>query len=138
MERKFPESDGRSSDPLYHPENRKRVLDALAQVQSIADRHGVTLANLVVSWVIHQPGITGALVGARTAEQAIENAKAGHIQLDVDELASSGSLFWRSDQQAARPVWMSPTRWMLRLAFWLVVAAGVTWPASTFVGKRSH
>ena len=93
MERKFPESDGRSSDPLYHPENRKRVLDALAQVQSIADRHGVTLANLVVSWVIHQPGITGALVGARTAEQAIENAKAGHIHLDVDELQHLREVF---------------------------------------------
>ena len=30
---------------------------------------------------------------------------------------------------------MSPTRWMLRLAFWLVVAAGVTWPASFSLGS---
>lgn len=82
MDREFPESDGRSSDPLYHPENRKRVLDALDGVQDIADRYGVSLANLVVAWVVHQPGITGALVGARTAQQAIENAKAGDISLE--------------------------------------------------------
>ena len=30
---------------------------------------------------------------------------------------------------------MSPTRWVLRLAFWLVVAAVVTWPASTSLGS---
>jgi len=86
MEREFPESDGRSSDPLYHPENRRRVLDALGQVQGIADRHGISLANLVVAWAIHQPGITGALVGARTATQARENALAGQAVLDEQEL----------------------------------------------------
>ena len=93
MEREFPESDGRSSDPLYHPENRRRVLDALAEIQPVADRHGVSLANLVVSWVVHQPGITGALVGARTADQAIENAKAGQIQLDAQELKRLREVF---------------------------------------------
>ena len=93
MDREFPESDGRSSDPLYHPENRKRVLDALDDVQEIADRHQVSLANLVVAWVVHQPGITGALVGARTAQQAMENAKAGGIRLEETDLKKLRDVF---------------------------------------------
>jgi len=93
MDRAFAESDGRSSDPLYHPENRRRVLDALDQVQGIADQHEISLANLVVSWVIHQPGITGALVGARTAQQAMENAIAGQIALREEELQAIRRIF---------------------------------------------
>jgi aryl-alcohol dehydrogenase-like predicted oxidoreductase len=93
LERQFPASDGRSTDPLYHPENRVRVLNALEQIQGIADAHGVSLANLAVAWVIHQPGVTGALVGARTAVQAVENAAAGQISLTDDELSTMRMIF---------------------------------------------
>jgi aryl-alcohol dehydrogenase-like predicted oxidoreductase len=41
----------------------------------------------VIRWTIEQPGITIALVGARNAAQAVENAKAGDINLSSDELA---------------------------------------------------
>jgi aryl-alcohol dehydrogenase-like predicted oxidoreductase len=93
LERQFPESDGRSTDPLYHPENRARVLEALAHIQEIADTHGVSLANLAVAWVIHQPGVTGALVGARTAQQAEENAMAAQISLNEQELSTMRTVF---------------------------------------------
>ncbi|MGB0639022.1 MAG: aldo/keto reductase [Myxococcota bacterium] len=93
MERTFAESDGRSSDPLYHPENRLRVLEALDSVRGVADSHGVSLANLSVAWVLHQPGVTGALVGARTPSQAQENARAMSIQLTDDEAQLIQSVF---------------------------------------------
>ena len=93
MERTFAESDGRSSDPLYHPENRLRVLEALDSVRGVADSHGVSLANLSVAWVLHQPGVTGALVGARTPSQAQENARAMSIQLTDDESQLIQSVF---------------------------------------------
>jgi len=93
LNREFSASDGRSTDPLYHHENRVRVLEALQKIQGIADTHGVSLANLAVAWVIHQPGVTGALVGARTAAQAIENAAAAHISLTDDELSMMRTVF---------------------------------------------
>ena len=93
MDREFPESDGRSTDPLYHPENRRLVLNALDQIRDIADAHEVSLANLVVAWVLHQPGITGALVGARTVKQATENALAGRLTLEEQELATIRETF---------------------------------------------
>jgi methylglyoxal reductase len=93
MERTFSETDGRASDPLYHPENRARVLEALEKVRDMADAHGVTLANLSVAWVLRQPGVTGALVGARTPEQAEENARSMSIQLSDEESQIIRSIF---------------------------------------------
>ncbi len=93
MERTFAESDGRSSDPLYHPVNRTQVLAALDKVKSVAEAHGVTLANLTVAWILHQPGVTGALVGARTPAQAVENARAMTVELSDEECQFMRSVF---------------------------------------------
>jgi len=93
MDRTFSKSDGRASDPRYHPINRQRILDALAKVQPIAHAHDVSLANLAVAWVLHQPAITAALVGARTPEQAIENARAADVVLSQDELDQIDAVF---------------------------------------------
>jgi aryl-alcohol dehydrogenase-like predicted oxidoreductase len=62
------------------------VLNALHRVRPIADAKGVSLAQVVINWTIHQPGITAALVGARTAEQATQNAAAMNLTLTPDEL----------------------------------------------------
>jgi aryl-alcohol dehydrogenase-like predicted oxidoreductase len=54
------------------------------------------MAQLVIAWTVHQPGLTHALVGARTSEQAIENAAAGRISLDDEDLKLMNDLV-RSD-----------------------------------------
>jgi hypothetical protein len=46
------------------------------------------IGQLVIAWTVHQPGVTHALVGARTREQAVENAAAGRIQLTPEDLAA--------------------------------------------------
>ena len=83
-ERIFPESDGRASDPLFSHQNRLAILEALSDISDIAHTHKCTFAQLAAAWCIHQPGITAAIVGARTPEQAIENAKTCQIQLSPD------------------------------------------------------
>jgi aryl-alcohol dehydrogenase-like predicted oxidoreductase len=87
MERTFPATDIRRSGAWFQPVNRKRVLDALDRIRPIAEQHGVTLAQLVVAWVLAQPGVTTALVGARTADQAAENARAADCILTESEVA---------------------------------------------------
>lgn len=84
-DRIFPESDGRSSDPMFTPENRQAVLEALSDIADIAERHQCSFAQLTAAWCIHQPGITAAIMGARTPQQAIENAYTTQIQLSLDE-----------------------------------------------------
>ena len=43
--------------------------------------------DLVINWTIHEPGITAAIVGARTADQAAHNAGALKFALTPDEQA---------------------------------------------------
>ncbi|MFP4500711.1 MAG: aldo/keto reductase [Candidatus Hydrogenedentota bacterium] len=86
MDRTFPKDDVRHHSPLYQPENRRKVLAMLADVQPIADAHDATLAQVFIAWTIAQPGITAAIVGARNPQQAIENAQAGAIRLTNDQM----------------------------------------------------
>lgn len=87
-ERTFGPDDGRQNRATFTPENRARVNAALVRVvQPIAAAHGATVGQVVLAWTVAQPGITTALAGARTPEQARENAAAGDIVLSADELA---------------------------------------------------
>jgi aryl-alcohol dehydrogenase-like predicted oxidoreductase len=92
-DRSFPKSDGRATDPLFSIENRRHILGALETARAIADGHGCTLAQLSVAWVLHQPGVTAALVGARSPAQAIENAGAAEVHLTPEEAAGLAQLF---------------------------------------------
>jgi aryl-alcohol dehydrogenase-like predicted oxidoreductase len=96
LDTSFPSTDHRSAFPAFAPENRRRVLAALDQVRPIAEGHGISLANLAVAWVIGEPGVTAALVGARTAAQARENARAASVRLSPDERRTIADAFART------------------------------------------
>jgi aryl-alcohol dehydrogenase-like predicted oxidoreductase len=86
VEREFKEGDLRRGHPSFTPENLRRTGAFLDRIKPIADRRGLTVGQLVIAWTVAQPCVTHALVGARTPEQAIENANAGSIELTPDEL----------------------------------------------------
>jgi aryl-alcohol dehydrogenase-like predicted oxidoreductase len=69
------------------------VLAALEKIRPIAERHNVSLAQVVINWTAHEPGITAALVGARTAEQATHNAQAMNFALTPQERAQVRAAF---------------------------------------------
>jgi aryl-alcohol dehydrogenase-like predicted oxidoreductase len=84
-DRTFPPGDHRAGHKYFSVENRKRVLAALEKTRPIAERHKASLAQLVINWTCHEPGITAALVGARNAEQAAHNARSLDFTLTPDE-----------------------------------------------------
>lgn len=86
-ERIFEEGDARADKPWFTVENRKRILAMLDKIKPIAQAHDATLAQVATRWVVDQPGVTTAIVGARTEDQVVENAQAGSIALGPDELA---------------------------------------------------
>src|SRR6185436_923180 len=86
-DRVFPEGDLRRGHPSFTPENLRKTGVLLDQIKPIADARGLTLGQLVVALTLAQPGLTHALVGARTPQQAAENAKAGDVVLTADELS---------------------------------------------------
>lgn len=83
---KFGADDHRAGIYFYKDENLKRVDAFLNKVKPLADEKQASLGQLVIRWTVEQPGITIALVGARDAEQAIQNAKAMDIELTQEEL----------------------------------------------------
>jgi methylglyoxal reductase len=93
MDRVFGPGDGRSTDPKFHPVNRKRVLDALDRLAMLVAAYGITPANLAVAWTLNQPGITAALVGARTPAQVQENAAAATVKLSDAEWSQVDAVF---------------------------------------------
>lgn len=86
LDRKFAKGDHRTQHPLYTQENRKRILDALDQIQPIAKKHKATLSQIIINCTFNQPGITAAIVGARNPIQAIENAKSMQLELSQEEI----------------------------------------------------
>ena len=54
--------------------------------QPVADKHGVTLGQLAIGWTVARKGCSHALVGARTADQVLENAVGGTLKLDGQDL----------------------------------------------------
>jgi len=83
---KFSRRDHRAKNRLFGEEHSERVHEALDALRPIADGHGITMGQLALAWVIAQPA-TCAIAGARNAEQAPENAKAGEVRLTAPDLA---------------------------------------------------
>jgi aryl-alcohol dehydrogenase-like predicted oxidoreductase len=64
---------------LAEPE---RSLAAVDRLRPIAERLGISLAQLALAWNIAQPGVTAAIAGSRNSEHVRTNAAAGDVELD--------------------------------------------------------
>ncbi|MCE7065582.1 aldo/keto reductase [Dyadobacter sp. CY326] len=82
----FAPDDHRASISFYKDENLSRVSEFLDNIKPIADAKDATIGQLVLRWTVEQPGITIALVGARDADQALQNAAAMDISLTSEEI----------------------------------------------------
>jgi aryl-alcohol dehydrogenase-like predicted oxidoreductase len=72
----FDPGDGRAKYPMYQGQEWQKNQDFVSHLREIADQAYRTVAQLVVNWTIHQPGITVALCGAKRAVQIAETARA--------------------------------------------------------------
>jgi aryl-alcohol dehydrogenase-like predicted oxidoreductase len=64
--------------------------DLLARVQRlapIAERLGITMAQLALAWVLREPNVASAIIGATRPEQVRDNAAASGVALDEMTLA---------------------------------------------------
>ncbi len=81
----FGEGDHRAGVKFFKDENIERTNNFLAKIKPLAEEKNATIGQLVIRWTIDRPGITVALVGARNAEQATQNAKAINVKLSAEE-----------------------------------------------------
>jgi aryl-alcohol dehydrogenase-like predicted oxidoreductase len=83
----LPTNDWRSRDGEYAGKklaNNLRLADAF---EPIADRHHTTVAAVAVAWTLAWPGVTGAIVGARSPAQVDGWMDAATLNLTEDDLA---------------------------------------------------
>ena len=62
---------------------RDDVLTAVQELRPIADDLGLSMAQLALAWVLTQPGISAAIIGATRPEQVIDNVRASGLTLDA-------------------------------------------------------
>ena len=58
------------------------LLTRVQQLQPVAQEAGLTLAQLAVAWVLQNPNVSAAIVGATRPEQLAENVKAAGVKLE--------------------------------------------------------
>jgi 1-deoxyxylulose-5-phosphate synthase len=66
----------------------EQVLQAVQRLQPVADGLGVTMAQLAIAWVLREPNVAAAIIGASRPEQVEDNASASGIELDETALAA--------------------------------------------------
>lgn len=97
-----PESARRASFD-FPPVDKERAFDCVDAMREIANDHGVSVAQIALAWVLHQPAMMSIIIGAKTKEQLEQNLKAGEVQLSKDELEK---LDWVSKLPHEYPGWM--------------------------------
>jgi aryl-alcohol dehydrogenase-like predicted oxidoreductase len=65
----------------------RETFAAIARIGDLAEELGQPMGRIAVAWLLAQPGVTAAVVGARSAAQASENAAAAELSLSPDVIA---------------------------------------------------
>jgi aryl-alcohol dehydrogenase-like predicted oxidoreductase len=82
----FHEGDTREGNRFYSQENINEVNLLLGKIQPIALKYNASIAQVVLNWTIHRPGISCVLVGARNAGQVRDNALSLSFSLTKDDM----------------------------------------------------
>lgn len=64
------------------------VLEAVQRLRPIADGLGLSLAQLALAWVLQQPNVSSAIVGASRPAQLEDNARASGVKIDAATMAA--------------------------------------------------
>jgi aryl-alcohol dehydrogenase-like predicted oxidoreductase len=84
--------DWRRSDPDFQSPRLEASVALADRLRPVAERHGVEVAAVAVAWVLEQPGVTAAIVGARRPSQLDAWLPAGTLRLgatDLEEIAAA-------------------------------------------------
>ena len=79
--------DWRRSSPDFSGAELERNLALAEALQPIAARHRTSVGAVAVAWTLATPGVSGAIVGARSPSQVDGWSAAANLTLDGDDLA---------------------------------------------------
>jgi aryl-alcohol dehydrogenase-like predicted oxidoreductase len=64
------------------------ILEAVQRLRPIAEVAGLTMPQLALAWVLREPNVSSAIIGASRREQVEDNAAASGVELGEDVLAA--------------------------------------------------
>jgi aryl-alcohol dehydrogenase-like predicted oxidoreductase len=83
----FPQDDWRRRAVEFNEPRLSRNLRLVELLRAIGNEHNVSPGVAAVAWTLHNPAVTAAIVGGRSANQVEGVAPALHFQLSEDEFA---------------------------------------------------
>lgn len=107
----FPEGDTRGAHKDYQGARFDRHLDAIAALRDLGSESGLSVPQLAVGVLLRTPGLTGCIVGARSARQGAMIASLGVLVSD-DQVAAVDRIMasLRQDLAALEPAAAAPAR----------------------------
>ena len=87
----------------FPPVDRERADVVIAAMRPLAEARGVSVAQVALAWLLHQPQVTSVIVGAKRPDQLADNVGATRLELSADELKVLGEA---SALPAEYPGWM--------------------------------
>ncbi len=97
------EAGNRRTSFDFPPVHRSRAYDCIDTMKSMAAARGVSVAQIALAWLLHQPVVTSVIVGAKRPDQLADNLAATTVTLSVEELAGLDAV---SRLPAEYPGWM--------------------------------
>jgi aryl-alcohol dehydrogenase-like predicted oxidoreductase len=88
----LPEDDWRKEHADFREPQLTRNLELVSRLRAIGKRHGRAPGEVAVAWVLSNPAVTGAIVGARRPDQVRGPSVAADLRLSPDELAEIETL----------------------------------------------
>ena len=87
----------------FPPVNRERAFDSVDVMREIADEHGVSIPQIALAWLLHQPVVTSVIIGAKRMDQLEDNLQSIHVQLSEEQLQRLNDV---SQLPSEYPQWM--------------------------------
>jgi aryl-alcohol dehydrogenase-like predicted oxidoreductase len=93
---KMASDDWRRRGPEFQEPKLSRNLALRDALRPIAARHGVSVSSVAIAWTLCWPGLSGAIVGARTPTQVDGWIQGATLQLTQDDLAEIAAAITRT------------------------------------------
>lgn len=77
----------------------RRLADRVDRLRPITDRHGMTLAQLAIAWLLKREAVTSVIIGATRPAQVEENCNLLDAELTAEDLAQIDALFPAAENQ---------------------------------------
>jgi len=72
----------------FPPVDKDRAWKCIDAMRAIADKKGVSVAQIALAYILHKPFVTTVIIGAKTTDQLDDNLAAVKVQLSADEIKS--------------------------------------------------